>query len=356
MVEFNASEQIRIKDIAEKAGVSVGTVDRVLHGRPNVSKKARAKVENVLNEIHYQPNMYASALASNKKYHFHCLLPQHEGSAYWNDVEQGLRKATTNRRDFHLSLGITYYDQFQEASFAQAAEEAMATHPDGLVIVPQEYEVTKTVCQRLSDEDIPFIFLDSNVSDIEALSFYGQEPIKSGTFAARMFMLQAAECNEVLLIRLINRGRVASKQQEYREIGFRQYMHEYYPSCNIVELNLQMNDEEDYDQQLDDFFASNAEVRHGITFSSRVFIVGEYLLRNNRRDIRLMGYDVLDRNLECLKKGVVNFLIAQHSWRQGYECIKSLFNHLVMKKEILRDNYMPIELLSIENYMFYHKQ
>ena len=38
-------EKIRIKDIAELSGVSVGTVDRVLHNRPNVSKTAREKVE-----------------------------------------------------------------------------------------------------------------------------------------------------------------------------------------------------------------------------------------------------------------------------------------------------------------------
>lgn len=356
MVEFNATEQIRIKDIAEKAGVSVGTVDRVLHDRPNVSQKARDKVEHVLNEINYQPNMYASALASNKKYQFHCLLPHHESSPYWIDVEEGLKQATANRRDFHISLGVTYYDQFQEASFVEAAEEALSTQPDGMVIVPQEYEVTKAFCQQLSNRNIPFIFLDSNLSDIDALSFYGQEPIKSGQFAARMFMLQAAGSTEVLLIRLINNGRLASKQQEYREIGFRQYMREYYPNCRIVEMNLQMNTEEEYDQQLDDFFALHPNLRHGITFSSRVFIVGEYLLQANRRGIRLMGYDALSRNLECLQKGVVNFLIAQHSWRQGYDCIESLFNHLVMKKEILRDNYMPIELLSIDNYMFYHKQ
>ena len=54
------AERIRIKDIALKAGVSVGTVDRVLHKRPNVSEKVREKVEKVLKEQNYEPNMYAS--------------------------------------------------------------------------------------------------------------------------------------------------------------------------------------------------------------------------------------------------------------------------------------------------------
>ena len=62
------TEKIRIKDIAERACVSVGTVDRVLHNRPNVSPSAREKVEKALKEMNYQPNMYASALAYNKSY------------------------------------------------------------------------------------------------------------------------------------------------------------------------------------------------------------------------------------------------------------------------------------------------
>lgn len=356
MIEFKSPEQIRIKDIAEKAGLSVGTVDRVLHGRPNVSKKARERVEAVLKEINYQPNMYASALASNKKYHFHCLLPEHDQSAYWISVEQGLHQSITNRRDFHLSLGISYYNQFDAESFEKSAEEMLNVHPDGVIIVPQEHTPTKKVCEKLTAENIPFIFLDSNYTDIDALAFFGQDPIRSGIFAARMLMLQAAGSKDVFLIRLINQGRVASKQQEYREVGFRQYMREFHPECRITELNLEITSTENITQQLDKFFATHKNIHHGITFSSRVHMVGEYLLKNNRRDIKLMGYDILEPNLECLKKGIVNFLIAQHSWRQGYECIKALFNHLVMRKEILRDNYMPIELLTLENYIFYNKK
>ena len=68
------TEKIRIKDIAERAGVSVGTVDRVIHKRPNVSVDALQKVEKALKEMNYQPNVYASALAYNKSYTFYILL------------------------------------------------------------------------------------------------------------------------------------------------------------------------------------------------------------------------------------------------------------------------------------------
>lgn len=71
---MEVQSKIRIKDIAERAGVSVGTVDRVIHGRTNVSKLSYEKVQKVLEEINYVPNHYASALASNKTYYFAAIL------------------------------------------------------------------------------------------------------------------------------------------------------------------------------------------------------------------------------------------------------------------------------------------
>ena len=54
-----------IKMIAEKAGVSIGTVDRVLHDRPYVKAEVRERVLQVLEELDYHPNRMASALATS---------------------------------------------------------------------------------------------------------------------------------------------------------------------------------------------------------------------------------------------------------------------------------------------------
>ena len=111
------SPKVRIKDIAEKSGVSVGTVDRILHNRPNVSKSAREKVERVLKEINYRPNMYASALAYNKSYTFHVLIPKHESEAYWEEIEEGALEACEVRRDFHIDVKMGYYERFNKQEF-----------------------------------------------------------------------------------------------------------------------------------------------------------------------------------------------------------------------------------------------
>ena len=63
-----SSKKARIKDIAALAGVSIGTVDRVLHKRGEVAEKTRAKVEKILEESHYSPNLMARVLKSSKRY------------------------------------------------------------------------------------------------------------------------------------------------------------------------------------------------------------------------------------------------------------------------------------------------
>ncbi len=57
------------------AGVSAGTVDRVLHNRGDVSVSSREKVQKVLDEIDYHPNMFAIGLAAKKRYHIVCIIP-----------------------------------------------------------------------------------------------------------------------------------------------------------------------------------------------------------------------------------------------------------------------------------------
>ena len=106
-------ERIRIKDIARLADVSVGTVDRVIHSRSGVSEASKKRVEEILKQLDYQPNMYASALASNKKYTFICLLPEHLEGEYWTAVELGIHEAIATYSDFNSSAkGFCIFEIF----------------------------------------------------------------------------------------------------------------------------------------------------------------------------------------------------------------------------------------------------
>lgn len=349
-------DKIRIKDIAERSGVSVGTVDRVLHNRPNVSKAAREKVEAVLKNINYQPNMYASALAYNKAYTFYCIIPKHESEAYWDEIEEGAKKACEARRDFRIDVKIMYFERFDNGTFIKCGRECLAAAPNGVIVVPGELKETKSFTDKLHERSIPFILLDSYMPDLRPLSFYGQDSFCSGYFAAKMLMLIAAGEKEIMLMKQTKNGKVPSKQQANREVGFRHYMQDHFPQTRIRELDLPLDGNTDgYDAILENFFTKHPHIHHCITLCSKGHIVGEFLLRTNRRDVQIMGYDMVERNAKCLRLGSMSFIIAQHAFMQGYNCVDTLFKAIVLKKKVDPVNYMPIELLSKENIDFYRR-
>ncbi len=353
---INKMEKIRIKDIAQRAGVSVGTVDRVLHDRPNVSKPAREKVEAALKEMNYQPNVYASALAYNKSYIFNVVLPQHESEAYWEEIEQGVKKAMEVRRDFHIDVEFYYYERFNKEAFVGCYTKCLDSNPNGVVIVPSEIEITRDFTDQLHARQIPFVLLDSYMPDLKPLSFFGQDSFCSGYFAAKMLMLIASGETEIMLLKQMKDGRVTSKQQVNREVGFRHYMVDHFPNIKITELCLPFKGTRaEYDALLKEFFDTHHNIHHCITLNSKAHIVGDYLLRNNRRDIQIMGYDMVAKNAECLRQGSISFLIAQHGYQQGYSCIDTLFKAIVLRKKVQPVNYMPIELLTKENVDFYRR-
>ena len=61
---MSPAENVTLKDIAEKAGVSVMTVSRVLRNAGACSEETRQRVEKVAQELGYRPNPLVSALMS----------------------------------------------------------------------------------------------------------------------------------------------------------------------------------------------------------------------------------------------------------------------------------------------------
>lgn len=348
-------ERIRIKDIARLADVSVGTVDRVIHGRSGVSESSRQRVEEILKQLDYQPNMYASALASNKKYLFSCILPQHQEGEYWTAVEKGIHDAIVAYSDFHIAVNISYYDPYDYTSFLAAGKRVLTETPDGVMFAPTAPQFTKVFTDELDELSIPYIYIDSNIKEIPSLAFFGQNSQQSGYFAARMLMMIAGNKKEIVIFRKINEGIVGSNQQENREIGFKQYMREHHPDCKILDLDLHAKRPSEDNSMLDEFFRSYPNINCGITFNSKVYIIGEYLKERRINNFGLVGYDLLGRNIECLKNGYVTFLIAQQPEIQGFNSIKAFCEHLIFKKDIPRINYMPIDLITKETIDFYLK-
>ena len=98
-------KRVTIKDVARLAKVSKGTVDRVIHNRGEVSEESRAKVMEVIEQLGYKPNMYASLLASKREYKIVALIPEFSEGEFWELMQRGISKAAREYAEFNVDIG-----------------------------------------------------------------------------------------------------------------------------------------------------------------------------------------------------------------------------------------------------------
>ncbi len=347
------SDKIRIKDIAVMAGVSEGTVDRVLHNRGEVSPKSREAVEKVLREIDYSPNILARSLASRKQYRFICMIPSHKPGDYWQNVDSGFDKAAREFSHYHVDVEKHYFDQYDQQSFAVVSNAVLENCPDAVFIAPIFRQETIRLTHELHKRDIPFSFIDSLIEEAPYLTYYGQHSSQSGYIGAKLLADSLLPDSKVLVIRTKRKGEAYSNQTISRYQGFEMYLNEQKNSCELIKVELTDDNEEVNQSILQQTFNNHPDLKAAITFNSKVYRLAKFLTGINRQDVLLLGYDLLQDNIDYLKKGVISYLIAQRPEKQAYFSVRDMCNELIFHKEVQKINYMPIDILMKENIEYY---
>jgi Transcriptional regulators len=348
-----STDKIRIVDIARLAGVSAGTVDRVLHNRGSVSEESRIKIENALKTMNYRPNVYASVLALKKKFQFVCILPIYNEGDYWEKVEEGIRRAADEFAPLNVSMRYIYFNQYDVYSCRLAFEKITQSEPDAVIFPPFFKEESKIFAEGLSERCIPFVFLDSLITQPQPLAYFGQDSFQSGLIAAKLLMLAMQPDSTIALFHTYRIGNLGSNQTLERKKGFLHYLNTHFPECKTVTVELNAVNQEQNRQAIKSLLETNPNITGAVVFNSLTYMVAGYLEESNQSQIQVIGYDLLNHNVEYMKKGVVNYLIAQRPEVQGYNGVKALCDFLVFKQPVKQINYMPIDILTGENINYY---
>ena len=341
--------KIRIKDIALLAGVSEGTVDRVLHNRGEVSKKSKEAVEKVLKEINYSPNLLARSLASKKTYHYVCLIPEYQPNDYWESIETGFDRASRDYLQYNVHLDKIYFNQYDLLSFKKATIQIIQSKPDAVFLAPVFADETLLFTRELKNLDIPFSFIDSMLEDADFTTYYGQNSFQSGYLAAKMLLSSLPENSKILTI-TTNISSAETHQTKVRNAGFKQFILDN-NLADLEQINIELSslDESINMRLLHNTFAIHENIKAAISFNSKVYRFAYYLETFKRNDIRLIGYDLLQENINFLKNGYISCLLAQQPEKQAYFTVRDMCSKLILKQEVKKINYMPIDIIMKEN-------
>lgn len=348
-------KKIRIKDIAKMAGVSAGTVDRVLHNRGNVSDDARKAVEKVLEQVDYKPNMHVSSLSLKRKYRIVVTTPQFSEGAYWESIHNGIRNALEEYENIKVDLHVYTYNQYDIYSCRNVFEKISSFDMDALIIGPTFKEETIELCNELDERSIPYIFVDSTIEETSPLAFFSADHYKVGRLIAHLITSIIPEEANIGLLQAVRTGDCSANTTILRKKGFTDYLYEGKKNNQVITIPFSVAQPEKNEKHLSSFFKNHENIGGIVVMNSKGSIVSEYLANNGIENVKVICMDVTIPNSAALKNGKIDFLIGQGPEYQGFYAMKTLLEYLIFRKSVTLENYMQLDIITKETIEYYKR-
>jgi LacI family transcriptional regulator len=343
---------VGVKEIARRANVSIGTVDRVLNNRTGVSVKTKENILAIMKELDYQPNVIARRLASKKLLRIASLIPSSSTeTGYWELPLKGIQQAAEETRALGVVIDEYFFNQNDKKTFTKKAKEIFKTNYDGILLAPMFEEEAQRFVAKCEQQKIPYAFINSDLSDTNRICYIGPDLFQSGYLAAHLSSYLLNKHKSALIVN-ISRELDIHHHLLVKEHGFKSYFANKNIDVNIVKTDIRESDYESIKRELQKLFRKH---QFDVVFvsNSRVFNVAKFLQEKNISDVKLIGYDFLPQNIAYLKQNLIDFLICQKPQEQGYKGIMSLYQHLVSNTAIEKEQFMPIDIISTENLQYY---
>jgi LacI family transcriptional regulator len=343
----------RIKDVARLAGVSIGTVDRVLHKRDGVAANTREKVKQILKETNYSPDVMAQVLKSRKGFHLVSLLPEPaEDNIFWEKHSAGIVRAIEELDLFRLTLTQVTFDMFNEEDFQIKAGNVLNLKPDGVLLAPIFKSESIAFSERLNELNIPFVFVDGFIENTNFLAYIGEDIYKSGRVAGQLTDMITPSGSDILIVNFA-RNIQNVHHLNNRMQGFLSYFEQ--PGINKgkkIKISIAEPTIENIKNAIDKAFTENPGIGSIFMSGSKSYLIASYLESKGFDAINLIGYDLLDKNVKYLRSGKIRFLIGQRPEEQTYKAVKKLFEFLSLNKVPEKMEYLPVDIITSENVDF----
>ncbi len=332
--------KVKISDVAEKAGVSTATVDRVLNGRGNVSQATIDKVQQTIKELSYEPNRLASRLARSPL-HIGFVLPKVQ-SHFMQDVSRFILEQQKKRAAENIIIHLKYIDLWAEDVSLQLKEKVKDL--DGLAVVAVDSPEFRSCIDEIS-EKIPVITLVSDAPSSQRKAYIGIDNVLAGRTAAGLigrFLTQ--QSGKIIIVM----GSEALSDHVERKEGFEQVIYNEYPYLEILPPIHGYDEYERVEQQLSLLLEEHNDITaiYCLGAGGRGIVKTIKKQKGSQKKIYIVCHDISTYSRQALLDGDIDVILVQHPEQEVRRSVEILLDILEN-----RDNYPEIEKLNIGIYL-----
>lgn len=334
-----------IKEIAALAGVSRGTVDRVLNHRGDVNPQTEEKIMKIVRALDYKPNKAGIVLAAQKKNLKLGVLLLGIGNPFFDDVLLGVREKAAELAGYNCNVLIrqTEYSLQQQLD---AIDELLSEGINGLAISPYNDHAVREKIDALCDRGIPVVTLNTDIENASRLAYVGSNFYRSGEAAGGLMRLMTK--GEVRV------GIVSGSQNilchTERIAGFA-HITASYPNIRIVDT-VNNNDDDQVSFELTKRLLSDHPEINAFYFTAGGVCGGCQAIETCARinDITVITNDLVPTTREYMEKGLIAATICQQPFQQGFLPLTILFSYLATgEMPASENNYVDVDIRIREN-------
>lgn len=174
-----------IRDIANALGISIGTVDRALHGRSEISPATRARVLRKAAQLGYQPNVVARSLKLSRRLRIGVYFPRHIVS-FFDSLRAGVRDASSAFTGTNVELVFRTFPRLDEGDLELLNADADKKF-DGILVAPGNPDHIGPALHALARRGVAVICVASDAPQSERLASVAADAHSSGAIAADLF-------------------------------------------------------------------------------------------------------------------------------------------------------------------------
>ena len=327
-----AMRKVTIQMIAERAGVSRGTVDRVLHDRPSVTPEIRERVQRLAKQLGYGE---ADDGTTRVRARIGVFLP---GSDWFSaDLKRewlcGVHDAQKIIEPLGYEVDIIECETDLPNELGEQIERLRENGMDGAVISARNTPAAQRIIRRLTAQSIPVITFSSDLPESGRTCFIGEDPYRSGRVAADLITKYIRPGDEILIVA----GNLEIDSHAQRVGGFRDKCLESGIGENRLMIVQSFNEYVLTYERISEQLKRSDRIRAVYMANESVAACAEAVQSCERKSsVMIVGNDLTAVTGRLLKDDKIDFIIEQDLYRQGYQPIIQL-------KEILEDPAKPVK-------------
>jgi LacI family transcriptional regulator len=183
-VSENNAKPAGIREIATALGISIGTVDRALHGRSGVSAKTRAKVLQLAESLKYRPNLAARNLKLNRRIRIAVHLPQ-QIALFFDPLRDGIRAAAAAAHSLNVEVDFKTFPRLGNGD-VELLEKDLDHGYDGIILTPGDPSIIGRTISRFANQGTAVICVASDAPRTNRLAGISVDATASGGIAAEL--------------------------------------------------------------------------------------------------------------------------------------------------------------------------